>query len=175
MITSSGAPHYILTKDEMQRVISARKNKPMFLIDIAVPRNIEPAVNKVDNVFLYDIDDLQGVVNTNLAERQKEAQRAESIVAEEVDRMLTRLKVQEVAPVIVNLQEHWEAIRSAETAKFLRKPGAFTTDQAEAVEALTRSIVNKIAHAPISELRRQAGQPEGAHIVDVLKKVFRLG
>lgn len=174
VITSSGAPHYILTKEEMQRVIAARKNKPMFLIDIAVPRNIEPSVNKVDNVFLYDIDDLQGVVNSNLAERQKEAQRAELIVTEEVDRMIARLKVQEIAPTIVTLQEHWEQIRQLETAKFLRKPGAFTPEQMEAVEALTRSIVNKLAHAPISELRRQAGEPEGAHIIEALRKVFRL-
>ena len=174
VITSSGAPHYILTKEEMQRAIGVRKNKPMFLIDIAVPRNIEPAVNKVDNVFLYDIDDLQGVVNANLAERQKEAQRAEGIVAEEVDRMLARLKVQEIAPTIVTLQEQWEQIRAMETAKFLRKPGAFTAEQLEAVEGLTRSIVNKLAHAPISELRRQAGQPEGAHVIDALKKLLRL-
>ena len=78
VIASSGAPHYILHKDEMQRVIAARRNKPMFLIDIAVPRNIEPAVNEVDNVFLYDIDDLQEVVNANLRERMKEAEHAEA-------------------------------------------------------------------------------------------------
>ncbi len=77
VIASTGAPHYILTRDEMQRVIAARRNKPMFLIDIAVPRNIDPAVNEMDNVFLYDIDDLQEVVNANLRERQKEAERAE--------------------------------------------------------------------------------------------------
>ena len=117
VITSSGAPHYILHKDEMQRVISARRNKPMFLIDIAVPRNIEPAVNEVDNVFLYDIDDLQGVVNANLRERNKEAERAEEIVAQEVERMMARLKVQEVAPTIVSLQEQLEQIRAAEIEK----------------------------------------------------------
>src|ERR1019366_149886 len=77
LIASSGAPHYILHKDEMQRVISARRNRPMFLIDIAVPRNIEPSINELDNVFLYDIDDLQEVVNSNLRERMKEADRAE--------------------------------------------------------------------------------------------------
>ena len=81
LIASSGAPHYILHKDEMQRVISARRNKPMFLIDIAVPRNIEPPVNDLDNVFLYDIDDLQEVVEANLRERSKEAEHAEALVA----------------------------------------------------------------------------------------------
>src|ERR1039457_1461800 len=87
LIASSGAPHYILHKDEMQRVLSARRNKPMFLIDIAVPRNIEPSVNDLDNVFLYDIDDLQEVVNSNLRERMKEADHAEALVSEEVERM----------------------------------------------------------------------------------------
>src|SRR5690242_11749447 len=91
LITSSGAPHYILHKDEMQRVIAARRNKPMFLIDIAVPRNIEPSVNKLDNVFLYDIDDLQEVVNANLRERMKEAEHAEQLVTGEVERMMARL------------------------------------------------------------------------------------
>ena len=113
VIASSGAPHYILHKDEMQRVIAARRNKPMFLIDIAVPRNIEPAVNDIDNVYLYDIDDLQEVVNANLRERMKEAEHAEAMVAEEVDRMMARLKVAEVTPTIVGLQEQLEQIRAA--------------------------------------------------------------
>ena len=95
LITSSGAPHYILHKEEMQRVIAARRNKPMFLIDIAVPRHIEPSINDLDNVFLYDIDDFQEVVNANLRERMKEADHAETLVAEEVDRMMARLKVAE--------------------------------------------------------------------------------
>ncbi len=104
VITSSGAPHYIIDREMMQRVIASRRNKPMFLIDIAVPRNIEPSVNEIDNVFLYDIDDLQEVVNANLRERLKEAERAEDIVTQEVERMVARLMVQEVAPTIVSLQ-----------------------------------------------------------------------
>ncbi len=174
VITSSGAPHFVITKEDMQRVISARKNKPMFLIDIAVPRNVEPAVNKVDNVFLYDIDDLHGVVNNNLEGRKKEAERAERIVAEEVDRMLSRLKVQEVAPAIVGLQGQFEEIRAAELEKLRRKPYGMTPEQLDHVDALTRAIVNKIAHGPISEMRRQAGEPEGGQIVDTIKRIFRL-
>jgi glutamyl-tRNA reductase len=174
IITSSAAPHYVLTKEEMQRVIAARKNKPVFIIDIGVPRNVAPSVNSVDNVFLYDIDDLQGVVNNNLEGRRKEAERAERIVVEEVDRMLSRLKVQEVAPAIVGLQEQFEDIRAAEMEKLRRKPGAMTGEQLEQVEALTRAIVNKIAHGPITELRRQAVDPEGGQIVETIKRIFRL-
>jgi glutamyl-tRNA reductase len=174
LIASSGAPHYILHKEEMQRVISARRNKPMFLIDIAVPRNIEPTVNDLDNVFLYDIDDLQEVVNANLRERMKEAEHAEALVAEEVERMMARLKVQEVAPTIVSLQEQLEQIRLAEIEKARRKYGPLTPLQEEAFEALTRGIVNKIAHGPISELRLQAGRPDGVQVIAAIRKVFHL-
>jgi len=174
VITSSGAPHYILRKEDMQRVISARKNKPMFLIDIAVPRNIEPTVNDLDNVFLYDIDDLQEVVNANLRERMKEADHAESMVTDEVERMMARMKVAEVAPLIVSIQEQLEQIRAGEIDKARRKFGPFTPEQEQAIEMLTRGIINKVAHGPISELRQHAGQPEGAHVVAAIRKAFHL-
>jgi glutamyl-tRNA reductase len=174
LIASSGAPHYILHKDEMQRVISARRNKPMFLIDIAVPRNIEPSVNDLDNVFLYDIDDLQEVVNANLRERLKEAERAEEIVKQEVERMMARLKVQEITPTIISLQEELERIRQAEIDKVRRKFGPVTRAQEEAWEMLTRGIINKVAHGPISELRLQAGRPDGAHVIAAIRKAFHL-
>ena len=174
LIASSGAPHYILHKDEMQRVIAARRNKPMFLIDIAVPRNIEPSVNEIDNVFLYDIDDLQEVVNANLRERMKAAERAESLVAEEVERTMARLKVAEVTPTIVGLQEQLEQIRAGEIEKARRKYGPFTPEQEQAIEALTRGIINKIAHGPISEIRNHAGHPDGAHVIAAIRKAFHL-
>jgi glutamyl-tRNA reductase len=174
LIASSGAPHYILHKEEMRRVIGARRNRPMFLIDIAVPRNIEPAIHDLDNVFLYDIDDLQEVVNANLRERLKEAERAEEIVAQEVERMMAHLKVQEVTPTIVSLQGELERIRLAEIEKVRRKYGPATREQEEAWEMLTRGIMNKVAHGPISELRLQAGRPDGAPVIAAIRKVFRL-
>ncbi len=175
VITSSGAPHYILVRDDMKKVIDARKNRPMFLIDIAVPRNIEPSVNELDNVFLYDIDDLQKVVETNLAGRMQSAVDAEAIIREEVDRMMARLKERSVVPTIVGLQEQLESVRSAEVARMRGKLGALTPEQEQALEALTKSIINKIAHGPISELRRHATQPDGHHFVAAIRKVFRLG
>jgi glutamyl-tRNA reductase len=175
VITSSGAPHYIIVRDDMKKVIEARRNRPMFLIDIAVPRNIEPTVNKLDNVFLYDIDDLQKVVETNLAGRMHSAEDAEAIIREEVDRMMARLKTREVVPLIVGLQEQLEGVRAAELARMRGKLGTLTPDQEQAVEALTKSIINKIAHGPISELRRHASEPDGHHFVTAVRKVFRLG
>ena len=174
VITSSGAPHYILTREDMQRVMAQRRNKPMFLIDIAVPRNIDPAVNEIDGVFLKDVDDLAGVVNENLKERGKQAEQAEAIVAQEVEKMLERLRIEEVTPTIVNLQEQLEEIRVSEVAKALRRMPGLTEEQRQQIEGMTRSIVNKIAHGPISELRRHANEPEGGSAIEVIRKVFHL-
>jgi glutamyl-tRNA reductase len=174
LIASSAAPHYLLTREDMQKVIGARRNRPVFLIDIAVPRNIEPSVNEIDNVFLYDIDDLQEVVSSNLRERHKEADHAEEIVEAEVSRMMARLKAAELTPTIVGLQEQLEQIRAGELERVRRKYGPFTPEQEEAFEALTRGIVNKIAHGPISELRNHAGHPESAHVIAAFRKAFHL-
>ena len=174
LIASSGAPHYILTRDDIRRAISIRRNRPMFLIDIAVPRNIDPEANQLDNVFLYDIDDLQQVVTTNLRGRMKEAEQAEQIIADEVDRLMARMQAREVAPVIVGLQEQLEQLRQAELQRLRGKLGTLTPEQQEAVEALTRGLVNKIAHGPITELRRNAGQPDGLAVADIIRRIFRI-
>jgi glutamyl-tRNA reductase len=174
LIASSGAPHYILHKEDMRRVIEARRNRPVFLIDIAVPRNIDPAVNELDNVFLYDIDDLERVVEANRRERLKEAAQAEEIIAAEVERLLARLKSRDVAPTIVSLQQQLEQWRQAELERVRGKLGGLTPQQQEAVEALTRGLINKIAHAPIAELRRHAGDPDGVQTIEVIRRIFRL-
>jgi glutamyl-tRNA reductase len=175
VIASSGAPHYILTKSAMREVMNRRRNRPMFLIDIAVPRNIEPDVNKQEGVFLYDIDDLGRVVKSNLETRKSVAEQAEEIIDEEVQRMLLRLKTREVAPTIVELQEHLEHVRAAEIERLRGKLGALSLQQEEAIEAITRGIVNKIAHTPITELRRRANDPEGIALMGTIRKLFRLG
>jgi glutamyl-tRNA reductase len=174
VIASSGAPGYVLVKEQMKKVIGSRRNRPMFLIDIAVPRNIDPAVNELDNVFLYDIDDMQRVVDRNVEGRKKVAEQAEEIIAEEVERMMSRLKVREITPTIVSLQEQLEQLRVGEIERVRGKLGPLTPQQQEAVDALTRGIINKIAHGPISELRKQAAAPDGHHFVSMIKRVFRL-
>ncbi len=172
VLASSGAPHYILTKEQMRTVMSRRRNRPMFLIDIAVPRNIEPKVNELDSVFLYDIDDLGKVVDQNLKGRIKVAEDAEDIIREEVERMMARLKTREVAPTIVSLQEKLEGLRKGEIDRVRGKFGALTPQQEEALEALTRGLVNKIAHGPISELRKSSEDPR---VLDTIRRLFRLG
>jgi glutamyl-tRNA reductase len=175
LLASSAAPHYILTRDQMRSVIGRRKNRPMFLIDIGVPRNIEPDVNKLDNVFLYDIDDLDKTVQTNIEGRHATAVEAEEIIREEVERMMQRLKTREAAPTIVSLQEQLESVRTNEIDRMRSRLGPMTPQQEEAIEAITRGIVNKIAHGPITELRRIASHPDGAHLSDLIRKLFRLG
>lgn len=174
VLTSSGAPHFILTRENMKPVVHARKGRPMFLIDIAVPRNIEPAVNSLDGVFLYDIDDMQKVVESNIRVRQAEAEEAERIIAEEVARMMQRLQQRGAAPLIVSLQQQLEATRIAEMERMRGKLATLTPEQREAVESLTRGILNKVAHGPISELRRLAALPEGADGLEALRRAFKL-
>jgi glutamyl-tRNA reductase len=147
----------------------------MFLIDIAVPRNIEPQVNNLDNVFLYDIDDLDKTVQQNIEGRNETALEAEAIIREEVERMMQRLKTREVAPTIVSLQEQLEQVRSHEIERMRARLGQMTPQQEEALEAITRGIINKIAHGPITELRRTASHPDGAHLPDLIRRLFRLG
>lgn len=174
VIASTGAPHYILTREAMKKVIGARRNRPMFLIDISVPRNIEPSVNELDNVFLYDIDDLRTAVDENRKGRAQEAEAAERIIADEVERTLTRLKAREMGPVIVGLQQQLEGICASELERVRGKMGELSPQQQEAVEALLRGIVNKIAHAPIAELRKQASEPGGHQAIEVIRRVFRI-
>jgi glutamyl-tRNA reductase len=174
VIASSGAPHFILTREQMRKVMAARRNRPMFLIDIAVPRNIEPPAGTLDGVFLYDIDDLQRVVATNVSNRHTEAGEAEKIVADEVERMVARLKARELTPTIVGLQQYLESVRASELERMKGKLGSLKPQQEEAIEALTKAMMNKIAHAPIAELRRQAGSEHQHHFLDALRRIFRL-
>jgi glutamyl-tRNA reductase len=174
VITSSAAPHYILTREDMQRVIAQRRNKPIYLIDIAVPRNIDPRVNEIEGVFLKDVDDLEGVVNANIQQRSKQADQAEKIVAVEVEQMLARLRLEEVTPTIISLQAQLEEIRLVEVTRTLRRMPGLTAEQQQQIETMTKSMVNKIAHGPISELRRNAGQPEGGVVIDAIRRVFHI-
>jgi glutamyl-tRNA reductase len=174
VITSSAAPHFILTKEDIKRILDARKNRPMFLIDIAVPRNVEPAVNELDNVFLYDIDDLQRVVEQNLKGRLDEAIEADRIVTEEVERLEQWMHTRHVGPVIASLQQQLELIRLSELDRVRGKLGPLTSQQEQAIEALTRGIVAKIAHGPVSELRKHAGSGSGPQVLEAIRSMFRL-
>ncbi len=181
VIASSAVPGFVLTPDVVRRAIEERRNQPMFLIDIAVPRNIDPEINKIDHAFLYDIDDLQRMADRNLQMRREVAEEAESIVAEEVSRLEARLREREVVPMIVTLQDQLEQIRREVVERYRPKLGILTPDQEQALNALTHGIVNKIAHGPISEIRRHAGAKDGEpetrdrELISAVRRIFRLG
>jgi glutamyl-tRNA reductase len=174
VISSTGSPKFILTKKTAEGLIAARKNRPIFLVDIAVPRDIDPEINTIDNMFVYDIDDLQQVADANLRERQREAERAEKIIDEEVEKMMHRLKTGQVAPTIVSLHSELERLRAGEIERYRSKLGTLTPEQQQAVDALTRSIINKIAHPPVTEMKKLASHPDGLHFVEFVKKAFNL-
>jgi glutamyl-tRNA reductase len=174
ILSSTGAPVTIFRKEHGEKFMARRKNRPMFFIDIAVPRDVDPALNDIDGIFVYDIDDLQQAVASHVADRHKEAERAEHIVDTEVERYLQRLQTQDVVPVIVSLQDQFETIRSAEIDRIRGRLGKLTPEQEQAVEALTRGIVNKIMHMPISTLKTAAKYPQATTVVDLVRRMFHL-
>jgi len=160
VITSTGAPQKIFSRSHGQQFLHRRRNRPMFFIDIAVPRDVDPSMNEVEGCFVYDIDDLQQVAQANLADRGKEAEAAEAIVTREVDKFQLRLQSRGAVPAILSLQQNAEAIRESELAKAAKRLGSLTPDQQAAVEALTRSLTAKLLHPQLVALRRSESNPE---------------
>lgn len=174
VITSTGSPQAIFRREHGEQFLARRKNRPMFFIDIAVPRDVSPEMGKLDGIFTYDIDDLQQAVTSHAADRRKEAERAESIIATEVERFEARLHTLDVVPTIVSLQDHLETIRQAEIDRVRGRLGAMTPEQEIAVEALTRGIINKVMHTPITTLKTAAKESEATTVVDVVRRLFNL-
>jgi glutamyl-tRNA reductase len=179
VIASSGSPECVVTTEMVRRAIEHRRNQPMFLIDIAVPRNVAPDVNRIEHAFVYDLDDLQRLAERNLQTRREVAQEAERIVEEEVVRLEAKLRERGAAPTILSLQEQFEAIRRDVLDRYRGRLGPLSPAQEEALEGLTKGIINKIAHGPISEIRRQAAEHTGdarhGELIHTVRRIFRLG
>jgi glutamyl-tRNA reductase len=160
VITSTGSGKKLFERSHGQHFLERRRHRPMFFIDIAVPRDVDPRMNEVEGCFVYDIDDLQQVAQANLADRSREAEAAESIVTQEVERYQQRLQSLEAVPAILALQQNAEAIREAELARSAKRLGALTPEQHAAVEALTRSLTSKLLHPQLTALRRAVAPKE---------------
>jgi glutamyl-tRNA reductase len=156
VISSTGAPHPIFRKEHGQLFMQRRRNKPMFFIDIAVPRDVDPAMNKIEGIFVYDIDDLQAVAASHMEERSREASDAETLIAGEVERFQQHQRTVNVAPAIVALQRQAEEIRQAELRRVQVRLGTLSAEQVAAVEALTRGLVNKFLHPPMQAFKQAA-------------------
>jgi glutamyl-tRNA reductase len=156
VITSTGAAGHIFTRAHGQQFLERRRNRPMFFIDIAVPRDVDPKVNDVEGCFVYDIDDLQQVAAAHLADRSRESAAAEKIVTSEVEKYQEHLQTRGAVPAIVALQESAEAIRQAEIARSAKRLGTLTPEQQAAIDALTKSLTAKLLHPQIVDLRKKS-------------------
>lgn len=167
VITSTGAPQKLFERSHGQHFLQSRRNRPMFFIDIAVPRDVDPRMNEVEGCFVYDIDDLQQVAAANLADRSREAAAAETIVTREVDKYQQRVQSLDAAPAIRTLQEHAENLRQAELRRTSSRLAGLTADQLAAVEALTRSLTNKFLHAPMTAMREAAREGDSQSLAEL--------
>jgi glutamyl-tRNA reductase len=172
VISSTGAPHFVIDRPQAEKLLHQRRNRPMFFVDIAVPRDIDPSINQVDNAFVYDIDDLAQVVEANKKQREREAVWAEEIINEEVQKLMRRLASREVVPTIVALEERLKEIRDNEMERYQGRLRTLSPEQLEAVDQLTRGIINKILHGPITELKTGAGEPGHNHLVSLIRRMF---
>ena len=174
VITSTGSPDFILNKKDMKQVLNKRRRQPIFLIDIAVPRDIDPKVNDIGSAYLYNIDDLKSVVDSNLAERTREAKEAEKIISFEVTEFLSWLSTLEVVPTIAELRQIAERIRRTEIEKAQNKLGDLSEAELNAVNALTNGIINKLLHKPMVKAKESTKSKNGYIYVESLRHLFGL-
>lgn len=174
VISSTAAPKFIINKEIVQSAIHQRKNRPMFFIDIAVPRDIEPEVNDLENVYLYDIDDLQTVVNANLQEREKEAEVAMGIIQTEVSKFNNWVESLDAIPTIVELRKRAEAVRMQEIEKTLKKMTHLSDEDKNNLHQMTSSIINKILHKPTVNLKKKTQTSEGHTYLKAIRDLFHL-
>jgi glutamyl-tRNA reductase len=175
VLVSTGAAQYLVSEDDVQRSVKQRRNRPMFLIDISVPRNIDPAVRHVDNAFLFDIDDLKARVEQNRGGRLQEAEKAEQMVVDEVGIFRQWLQSLEVTPTITALRTRVDDIKRAEVEKTLGRLANLSAPERELVEALASSIVNKLIHNTMVTLKAEVNSSEGAAFVEAARRFFSLG
>ncbi len=174
IISSTGSPRPIITREQVKGRIRRRRNRPLFFIDIAVPRDIDPEINRLTNTYVYDIDDLKGVIEENIEERQREAVKAERIVDEAVLHFRRWFESLDVTPTIVALRSKVHQIAAAETEKTLRGLGHLNEKDRQAIVRMQEAMVNKILHDPTIFLKRNGCHGDNAVYLDVVRKLFRL-
>lgn len=174
VISSTASTGFVITSEQVKRCFRKRRNSPLFLIDIAVPRDVDPQVNDLENTYVYDIDDLISVTRSNMAQREEEALKGERIVEEEVIKFERWLNTLSVVPTIVSLKDKAESIRLAEMRKSLSSLGALSPQQMKGLDTLTQSIVEKILNDPIVFLKQKSERPQAAAYLDVTRRLFNL-
>ena len=174
IISSTGSNEYVLNAERVKESMKKRQSRPLFMIDIAVPRDIDPAVGEVSNVFLYDIDDLEGIVETNMEMRRAEAAKIEVMIQEEMDAFHTWLKTLGVRPAIRALQEKSNAIHEETMESLFNKLPELDERQRKVIRRLTKSIVNQMMHDPINRIKEMTGGKQGGEALDYFSQIFAL-
>jgi glutamyl-tRNA reductase len=174
MISSTGSADYVLTRDQAEQVMQKRKSRPLFLIDIAVPRDLDPAMNSVSNVFLYDIDDLEGIVESNIELRRQESRKIEQMIKEEIREYEQWYKTLEVVPVIRALQEKSAAVHEEVMDNLWKKLPDLDEHERKVIRKLTKSIVNQMLHDPILRIKDMAAERSGDEAVEMFSRIFAL-
>jgi glutamyl-tRNA reductase len=174
VISGTGAPDLVIRSEDVEAARKGRGSRPLFIIDIAVPRDVEAAAGRLGGVFLYDLDDLKSVAEANIRERQKQAASAEALVEREVREFLLWQKSLDVVPLLADLRRRGEEIRQAEILKARRRLGALTPEQEQALDAVTTAIVNKLLHAPTVELKEIARNGRAPELVTTIRKLLGL-
>lgn len=172
VVTSTSSPHFVLTHALMKDVMRTRRHRPIFLIDIAVPRDIDPRVGDLDSVFLYDVDDLTKVAEENLASRKKEADAAERIISIEVEEFAAWRRTLDLAPTIVALRERVSSVVAAEIERTAPKLKNLSEEDRRAIERMGEAIVAKILHHPIRELKQAATEPDATSLIASTRRLF---
>ncbi len=173
VVSSTGSAGRVLSRPDVEAALSSRKGRPLFLIDLAVPRDLDPAIHELDACYLYDIDDLESVVASSLAGRRREAARAEAVVAEEAERFREWQASREVVPAIASLRAWAEEVRAGELARVRGRLG-LSESQEEAVESITAQIVNKLLHPPTVRLKEAAAGADGGGYAQAVRHLFDL-
>jgi glutamyl-tRNA reductase len=174
LISSTGAPNLILTKEQVKPIMRQRHNSPLFLIDIAVPRDLDPKINDLDNVYLYSIDDLQSVVDINKGERDKEAVHAERIVTEETLKFMLWLGSMEITPTIVAMREKANALCRAEVDRTMSHLKNLSPNEQKSIEKMAESIANKLLHHPILFLKNNGSPEDRRRNLAMIRSIFGL-
>jgi glutamyl-tRNA reductase len=174
VVTSTASPRYVITRELMQGVIKARRHRPLFIIDIAVPRDVDPRVENMDNVFLYDVDDLEQVAAKNIAARKKEAEAAEKIVGEEVMAFEEWQRSLDLTPTLIGLRERVRGVIHAELERTLPRLKSLNDAERRTLNAMCEAMANKILHRPLTELKKSRDEPQGAQIVSLTRRLFDL-
>ncbi|WHY70737.1 glutamyl-tRNA reductase [Fictibacillus enclensis] len=174
VITSTGSESYVITKEMVQSLLKQRKGRPLFMVDIAVPRDLDPGLNELESVFLYDIDDLEGIVEANLAERKKEAEKIEIMIEGEIVAFQSWVNMLGVVPVITALREKALAVQAETMQSIERKMPHLSDREKKVLSKHTKSIVNQLLRDPIVRIKEQAGEPGADQALEFFTKIFAL-